>query len=320
MKEINYPNLKTRNYACNFRNSLLLTVPSVHHHTAFASEVHRICRDPKLRPNAITVELGHPLVVELVSFLKDLKQGGSEKLYMPCMLGLMKSNRFIDSDHIHKALMLQKFYRSTLTDLPDDLLSDRLNFSKWLTIFISPADSIIEAVRCAVELDIPVYGIDLNDFAHIKKEKMSFEDPQSAHKNMVEYGNRVMKYCDAERDLRIDNNRETFMVRGLKYCLSKHTKVLFVCGMAHWTNIVSMLKDNLVTAFPVHEIGCESLYRRVIVHPSLAATCMEIIPQITFDYERKRFPVTAVKEKVKIIRPETQVRNCLDKVYKEVTV
>jgi hypothetical protein len=88
----------------------------------------------------------------------------------------MKSNRYIHSDQIDKALMLQKLYRSTISELPDELLSDRLNFSRWSTLYISPADSIIEAVRCAIELDIPVYGVDLNDFAHSVKDNMKFQE------------------------------------------------------------------------------------------------------------------------------------------------
>ena len=311
--------MKNSYHSYHYKNSLLMAVPAVHHHTAFANQVHLICRDPQQRPDAIAVETGHNLVLELVRFLRELKQGSCEKVFLPCMLGIIKNNRFIHPGQSDKALLLQEFYRSPLYNLPDHLLSDRLNFSKRSTLFISPSDSIIEAVRCAIELDIPIYGVDLSDFASTKKQNISFEDTQCAHNNMLEYGDRVMKYCSAERDLHIDVNRETVMAAGLKYCLTKYRRVLFTCGMAHWGSIVSLLENNRIHPFPVHEIPGESEFQRVIVHPSLAAPVMEIIPQITIDYEKKRYPVTAKTKNINVYKPERLIRNCLDSVYKEYT-
>lgn len=298
-------------------NSLLMSVPAVHHHTAFARQVHRICRDPHKRPDAIAVELGHSVVVELVDFLRELKQGKSTKVLLPCMLGIIKRNRYIHASQSDKALMLQDYYRKPLINLPEDVLSKRLNFSKCSTLFISPADSIIEAVRCAIELDIPVYGVDLNDFARTTSQNQSLEDPQISQSNLLDYCNRVMKYCDAGRDSLIDLNRETFMAAGIKYCLTKHHKVLFTCGMAHWNSIVNLLNDNSILPFAVNEIQVETEFKRIIVHPSLAASVMEIIPQVTFDYEKRRYPVTVNEKKTNTIKPEKWIRNCLDTVYKE---
>jgi hypothetical protein len=301
----------------HYRNSLLMTVPAVHHNTAFAEQVNNICRDHHPRPDAVAVELGHSLVLELVSFLRELKQGELEKKSLPCMLGIMKRNRFLHPDKSEKTLLLQELYRSPLYNIPDNILADRLNFSKWATLFMSPSDSIIEAVRCAIELDIPVYGVDLSDFAGTKMEQYSIEDPTCAHYDLQEYGNRVMKYCGAGRDMQIDLNREIFMASGLKYCLTRHRKILFTCGMAHWKSIVSLLDDEQLVPFPVHEIPGESEFRRVIVHPSLAVPVMEIIPQITFEYEMARHPVISPDKKPGILKPELMVRSCLDLVYQE---
>jgi hypothetical protein len=303
-------------YTYPYKNSLLMAVPAVHHQTAFAGNVHSLFRDPQKVPDAVAVELGHDLVLELVNFLRKLNQGTCEKVLLPCMLGIMKSNRFIHKDKTTRALLLQEFHRLPLYELPDVLLADRLHFSKWSTIFISPGDSIIEAVRCAIELGIPVYGVDLSDFASTTPACYRIEDPQCAADNLTEYGNRMMKYCDAGRDPCIDFNRETHMASVLKHCLSKHHKVLFTCGMAHWKSIVSLLRDESIKPFPVDEIPGQSEFRRVIVHPSLAAPVMEIIPQVTFDYERKRQPVTLPAEEGEPIKPAKMVRKCLDDVYK----
>jgi len=309
--------MKTSYNTYYYKSNLLISVPSVHHHTAFAEHVNNICRDYHQRPDAVAVELGHSLVLELVSFLRELKQGVSEKKSLPCMLGIMKRNRFIHKDKSEKTLLLQELYRSPLSNIPEDILAERLNFSKWSTLFISPADSIIEAVRCAIELNIPVYGVDLNDFASTKIENFSIEDPTSIHYDLQEYGTRVMKYCSIGRDKQIDLNREIFMASGLKYCLTRHHKVLFTCGMAHWKSIVTLLDDEHLGPFPVHEIPEKSEFRRVIVHPSLAAPIMEIMPQITFDYETARQPANSTIEKSWLLKPEMIVRNCLDSVYHE---
>jgi hypothetical protein len=235
------------------------------------------------------------------------------------MLGIMKRNRFINHSRSDRALLLQEFHRLPLYDLPDKLLASRLDFNRWSTLYISPGDSIIEAVRCAVELNIPVYGIDMADFAFTTPQNYRIEDPYSAQLNLQEYSDRVMKYCDAGRDPRIDLNRETVMAAGLKYCLSKYKKVLFTCGMAHWKSIISLLNNEQIPAYPVSEVPAGSQFKRVIVHPSIAAPIMEILPQITFNYEIDRQPVNLPGKEPVTIKYETIVRNCLNAVYKEYT-
>jgi hypothetical protein len=62
-------------YTYHYNQSLLVAIPAVHHHTAFARYVHSAFRDPLLKPEAVAVELGHSLVLELVQFLRELEQG-----------------------------------------------------------------------------------------------------------------------------------------------------------------------------------------------------------------------------------------------------
>jgi hypothetical protein len=306
-------------YSLNYKGSHLMAVPAVHYRSAFANQVHIICRDKSTRPDAIVVELGHALVTELIIFLSELKQGGKHKEILPMVLGIMMRNRYIHPEYYEKAMLLQEFYRSSLYDLPDDVLAERLNFNKWSTLYISPTDSIIEAVRCAMELDIAVYGVDLTDIAALKPMKHSIEDPYNAHCNVLAYSNRMIKYCDASRDPRIDFNREVYMVSGLKHSLSKHKKVLFTCGMAHWNSLVSLMADDNILPFPVHEIPVETEFKRVIIHPSLAIQSMEIIPQLCFDYECNRFPVDSKQKENKEINAALSIRNSLDEVYMEYT-
>ncbi|MFZ4455984.1 MAG: hypothetical protein ACOYOT_07160 [Bacteroidales bacterium] len=298
-----------------YHESKLMAVPAVHHQSAFATQVHTICRNEKLRPDAIAVELGHSVVMELVKFLKELKQGGTKKVNLPIMLGLMTRNKYIHPDYIERSLLLQELYRLPLYHLPNDVLSDRLEFSKWSSYHLSPTDSIIEAIRCAIELDIPVYGVDLSDFGFTRRKAISIEDSHSAHDDSIAYGKRIMKYSDAVRDQTIDINRETFMVAGLKHCLTNHNKVLFTCGMAHWKSIVNLLDDSRVLPFPVYEISEGKEFERVIIHPTLASSHMFILPQLTFDYEANRYPVTVKNKNPQTIDPEKLIRTCLDEVY-----
>jgi len=296
-----------------------MAVPAVHYRSAFANLIHQACRNNNTRPDAIAVELGHPLVLELIDFLKTLQQGGKKKQMLPIMLGIMMRNRYINSEYYEKAMLLQEFYRSPLYNLPDKVLDERLNFNKWTTLYLTPADSIIEAVRCALELNIPLYGVDITDIAALKPMKHSVEDPQNAHKNIMEYSNRMIKYCDVSRDPHIDFNREVYMVSGLKHCLSKHKKVLFTCGIAHWNSLLSLLKNDEILPYPVHEIPIETEFKRVIIHPALAVSAMEIIPQLSFNYEKNRYPVNALRKEFINTTAEEAVRNCLNEVYKKYT-
>ncbi|MFH1197785.1 MAG: hypothetical protein V1720_18940 [bacterium] len=301
----------------HYKRSKLFAVPAAHIHSAFAVCVHNICRNPETKPNAIAVELGHSTVMEIVKFLKELKQGGMDKEILPCMLGIMKKNRYIHSDWYDKARQLQELYQMPLNKLPTDVLNRALNFSHWSTIFLAPNDSIIEAIRCAMELNIPVYGVDLDDFANTRIEKFLFEDPQLAHSNYLGYSNRVMEYCHYGKDPVIDLNREVNMSAGLKECMRRHKKVLFTCGMAHWRSIVTLLNDSKIPAKPVFE-NCEKTeLRRTIVHPSIAASAMEILPQVTFNYEMYRYPVSFNHpDSLKKDFVGNLVRHALDSAYK----
>ncbi|MBF0217159.1 MAG: hypothetical protein HQL30_09225 [Candidatus Omnitrophica bacterium] len=307
-------------YEYVYRGAKLMAVPAVHHQSAFAHAVHEIARDPVSRPDAIAVELGQEALEELVKFLKELGQGGVKKVILTCMLGIMLRNKYIRVEDREKALLLQGLYQKTLADLPDEVLARGLDFSKWSTLFLDPADSIIEAVRSALELDVPVYGVDLVNFASAHRSGMSIEDPQSAHDDQRRYADRVMGYCGAMRDHRIDLARETFMARGLKDCLTRHKKVLFTCGMAHWKSIVSLLEDENVTPFPSHEIREGVQLKRIIIHPSLAAPSMEVLPQVTMEYEKERYPVTSRKKRVRGVNTAGGlIRKTLDGAYLEYT-
>ena len=300
-----------------YRRAELQAIPAIHHHSAFASQVHGICKHPLIRPEAIAVELGQNMVDELVRFLRFLNQGGNEKVQLPCMLGIMKRNYYLPGSCFEKALQLQKLYQMQLYDLPDDVLAEHLNFSKWSALYLSPADSIIEAIRCAMELGIPVYGVDLRDFARIEQEHHLIEDPHSAHDNPVDYCNRVMNYCSVGKDPQTDLNREIYMAARLKFCLAQHSRVLFTCGMAHWRSIKIYLDNPEILPFPGHLTPADNELKRVIIHPSLAARVMEVVPQVTFDYENNRRPLTDLEGTPRHVNHQALVRSCLDDAYEE---
>ncbi len=311
--------MKKKYYSVSYGASELLAVPAVHHHSAFADQVHSLCRDMETRPDAIAVELGAPMVAELIAFLKYLGQGGTKKKELPIMLGIMMKNRYIHTDYLEQALLLQEFYKSALDELPDEVLSERLNFNRWSTLLLSPADSIIEAVRCGIELNIPVYGVDLSDFANTKKPDIIFEDPHAAHPDHLEYSERVLEYCDAGRDPVIDYKREVYMAARLKDCLTNHKKVLFTCGMAHWKSIKSLLKNSEIPASPEIKEPISPEFRRVITHPALAAGSMEILPQMTFDHEQARCPLLTKPGIYGTQSVKSMVRECLDDIYASYT-
>ena len=286
--------------------SKLFAVPAVHLQSAFAACVHNICSSPKTRPDAIAVELGHSIVEELIGFLKQLKQGGKKKVLLPCMFGILKRNNFIHPEYYAKSIFLEKLYGAKISDIPPDVLSRAINYSNWSTIALSPADSIIEAVRCGLELNLPIYGVDLDDFANTGITRHNFEDPQAAHESYLNYSNRVLNYCDFNRDPVIDFNRELNMSVRLKEILSGNKKVLFTCGLAHWKSIRSLLDDHSILPFSKIKCASKPEMKRTIIHPSIAASFMEIIPQVVVDYEKMRMPVIN----------EHEIHYCQENIYK----
>lgn len=272
------------------QNGLRLdAVPAVHFRVAFAEEVNRLCSDPSRRPQAIAVELGAQTAAAAAAWLSELCAGpAASHRYLPCMLGIAKSNRRIRASARDRAEKLQRAWGRDLHDLPPGVLREQLGYSSLSLLYLSPTDSIIEAIRCALELGLPLYGVDLEESAEANRSDSLIEDPSRALGRIKEYVARNGLYADNHRDEEVDSRRELAMAARLKTVLARHKHVLFTGGLAHWPRLERSLRESAIKEAPAEPVSSESPpgLQRVVVHPLLAIYHMDVFPAFAGEYEQ----------------------------------
>lgn len=282
----------------------LVAVPAVHYRVAFAEAVNLACANPVTRPAAVAVELGDGAVREIVAWLRDLglteRRGQAE---LPCMLGLVRPNRLIHPAprFREQALRLQERHGLPLRKLPPEVLRRELHYASLSLICLSATDSIIEAIRSAVEWDLPLYGVDLDDFAHLDRKPVTIEDPLVAAGRIAEYAARNAAHAAECRDDTIDDRREQYMAARLRTVVARHGRVLFTGGLAHWDALVRLLAEHGPRLEDQATTGNVPVYERVIVDPALAIYQMDVFPDVTLQFEkRRRLPAGTAGRKINI--------------------
>jgi hypothetical protein len=272
-------------------DSELYAVPAIHYNRRFMEEVHRICADPEISPDAFAVELGPVSTSAVVQWLTDMGIGKRNRK-LPIMLGLMKKNRLILPSLKEKALQLQRELGRDIAEFPDDLLLREFGFAGRSIFFLSPVDSILEAIRCSLELNVPVFGVDLEESADGARSHLEIQSPDIGD-SFTSFVNSNALYSERQRIEEVDLRRETAMVARLKSILQRHRRVLFTCGIAHWSRIKELINDRaiapaILTEPPQPPPG---EFTRVIVHPCMAAGFLDIFPAVAFSTEAIRRPV-----------------------------
>ena len=253
----------------------LIAVPAVHYRTVFALHVLSVFKDRTTWPNAIAVELSSSAVTCVKNWFEEL---GVEKkeTTLPTMLGLVHKNNRIHPRFKARALALQQRLCKPIYEIPASVLKEELNYAPSSLLCISAVDSIIEAIRCAVEYNIPVYGVDIAETAYTETPDFLIEDPLKAHQNLERYIKLSQVSATNTRDEYIDGRREIVMTARLKYLLNRYKRVLFTGGLAHWSEVQRLLNDpDLKPATQIQEDRSVE-YKRVLVHPALALPQMDI--------------------------------------------
>jgi hypothetical protein len=310
------PDSMKNNTIIKFNGSTLMTVPAIHYQAIFAGEVFRICSDERTRPDAIAVELNPHVVFEIVNWMKELGVGSKEKIMLPCMLGILVKNRLISPVYRDSALFLQEYFRRPLDNISSVLLDHLLHFSSHNLIGLSSTDSIIEAIRSAVELQIPVYGVDMDEFAPGANTQLLIEDPTNTSFSLSDYVSRNGKATTRMRDPYVDGRREHVMAARLKNILAEYRRVLFTGGLGHWEMINELLLNTSVK--PADYLFSKSVpdYTRVLLHPKIAIHFMDAYPIQTTHYEENRIhPFLSVDKNVHLKNTETVLNNILQLTY-----
>ena len=167
-----------------------------------------------------------------------------------------------------------------------------LGYSSASLLCLSPTDSIIEAIRCALELEAPVYGVDLRDYARTDRCNVLIQDPIEAQSNLADYVRKNAKFSETCRDQIVDErlgNRNGGPSEDTA-CPSPQGPVYRRPGSAR-QRIQTFLQDRTLQPATAVPAGASVPYTRVVVHPALAAHQMDIFPNVTHWYEKRREPV-----------------------------
>lgn len=269
-------------------SSELLAVPAVHNRSVFAEVMHRASRDEATKPEAIAVELSHDTVEAVVKWFKELGIGPDSDGKLPCMLGLAKRNCRIHPRYKEAALRLQELHGRPLHEIAPEVLRRELHFAPASLLCLSPTDSIIEGIRSAVELNLPVYGIDLGEIANAERGQPMLQDPILAQDDLGEFVTRNDAICFSHRDTVVDERREQVMAARLKRLLLEHRRVLFTGGVGHWHTLRQRLADPAFPPASVATVSEREQPQRVVVAPSMAVFQMDLLPALTAHYESAR--------------------------------
>ncbi len=297
----------------------LLAVPAVHFHADFALTVNRACCDPARRPGAIAVELGPLIAAAARLWLVELGIGPARSCRLPCMLGLVKRKRYIKLSARERAMELQREKGLDLSRISPTLLHEELGLSTSSVLALSPTDSIVEAMRCACELGVPFYGVDLEEMADPVYPGRILPDPAGGTRDLSED---LLRFAaSAPIDPEIDPRRELAMAARLKGLMQRHKRVLFTGGMAHWERIRGHLRDEAVRP-SVKGLDAAGLtdpgpFRRTVIHPAMAVAHMDAFPAVALAFERwRRHPLLDAPERYRPIRRGKIFRSLLRKAYR----
>ena len=299
-----------------YRGHRLIGVPAVHNRAVFAEMVNRACADAATRPAAIAVELDPAAAAAVAGWLEALGVAPGEAP-LPCMLGLARQNRRIHPRFKAAALRLQQTTGRQLHELAPDLLYRELGYAPVGLLCLSPTDSIIEAIRCALELKAPLYGIDLDDpAAPAERPARHRRDPLAARGDLAAYLRALGRQADQARDEHTDGRRELVMAARLKALLMRHDRVLFTGGLGHWASLCRLLADDGLA--PAREVPQDGpvRYQRVLVHPRQALAHMDLFPRLTAAYEAARQPVTRDRARREDLDFQDQFRHCLEAAFR----
>lgn len=174
--------------------------------------------------------------------------------------------------------------------------ADTLNPKSMHFVPIEPSDAIIEGIRLAQEYNITIEFIDYSVEGY-KPETYQLPDDYALsrlgldlfYESVVKViSEKKKQFPEDEKTKEIDLMREKFMASHLLKLSKLYSRVLFVCGLAHWENI----KHYLANESELEDVEPDLLPQRYVkvynVKPDSARFLLKEIPFISFKWERFR--------------------------------
>ena len=137
-----------------------------------------------------------------------------------------------------------KSLREAVSRLPFISLIIREIDNEAVYIPIDPCDSIIEAVRLAIDEEIPFFTVDKDITSINSNSHYLMPDDYLLNKIGLEKFYKEVKSKYSFFKTETDKEREIFMAYKLNELSKNYQKILFVVGMSHWENIANILKKN----------------------------------------------------------------------------
>ncbi|MCX8037577.1 MAG: hypothetical protein N3D11_11145 [Candidatus Sumerlaeia bacterium] len=153
----------------------------------------------------------------------------------------------------------------------------------WLPV--SPADSMIEAVRLGLEYGIPVEFVDL-DVESFDEAPAPMPDDHVIERIGLElYTRLVLSSLSHSQPGELSWIREQHMAWRLKQLRARCPSVLFVCGLAHLGRILQFyLTDNVLASRCVPPLDVQLAH----LHPRSMTRALREIPYVVHLYEQMR--------------------------------
>lgn len=147
-----------------------------------------------------------------------------------------------DAIVVEQPLNFYKSLKNAVARLPFVSLIIREIENEAVYIPIDPCDSIIEAIRLSIDEELPLYTIDKDITSINTNSHYLMPDDYLLNKIGLESFYNEVKNNYSFVKTKTDEERELFMARELADISQKHERILFVCGMSHWDNILNLLK------------------------------------------------------------------------------
>ena len=166
--------------------------------------------------------------------------------------------------------------------------SDQGN-SGTVYLLVEPADPLVEAARMALELNLPLYFVDVDTNSYPRHNEQLPDSYSICRIGLENYYCEYQKYSSKEIPCLEDRRREQGMAFRLKRLAGKYHRILFVCGMAHLNRVKHLF--NIPQVEPLERIRRNDI-KLWNLHPE---SCREILAEFpflsaVFEHRRKPLP------------------------------
>jgi hypothetical protein len=160
--------------------------------------------------------------------------------------------------------------------------------SETVYLLVEPADPLVEAARRAIELNLPLYFIDVDTDSYPRSYEQLPDSYSICRIGLQAYYREYVKSCVEHPPCIEDQRREQGMAFRLQELARKHLKVLYICGMAHLERVRPLF--DIPQAAPLERIRRDGITLWNL-HPD---SCREILAEFPFlsaVYEHRRGPL-----------------------------